>query len=50
MAAGNVTYINVASQDMVFLNSVEDAVNLLEKRSSKYSDRIHSSMIKLYAM
>jgi len=36
---GEVSYINVLGQDMVILNSARAAVDLLDKRSTIYSDR-----------
>ncbi|KAG5636390.1 hypothetical protein H0H81_008224 [Sphagnurus paluster] len=36
---GDVSYVNILGQSMVILNSVEAAVDLMEKRSSNYSDR-----------
>jgi hypothetical protein len=45
---GDINYANVAGQHLVYLNSFDVAVDLLEKRSSLYSDRAHSSMMKLF--
>ena len=36
---GDVTYLDVMGQDMVILNSFKAAVDLLDKKSSIYSDR-----------
>jgi len=44
---GDIIYINVAGQHLVYLNSFKAAVDLLEKRSSLYSDRAHTPMLEL---
>ncbi|KAI0819310.1 cytochrome P450 [Trametes gibbosa] len=44
---GDVVYVKVFGQPMVFLGSHEAAVELLEKRSSIYSDRKTSIMARL---
>jgi hypothetical protein len=44
---GDVIYLNVIGQNMIFLNSIDIALDLFEKRSSLYSDRILSSMIEM---
>jgi hypothetical protein len=36
---GEITYLNVIGHEMVILNSSKAAVDLLDKRSSMYSDR-----------
>ena len=36
---GDVTYVNVLGQDTIILNSSKAAVDLLDKRSTTYSDR-----------
>lgn len=36
---GEIVHINIFGQDIIFLNSVRVANDLLEKRSSIYSDR-----------
>jgi len=43
-SAGSVFYLNVMGQGLVFLNTSEAAVDLLEKRGSIYSDRLHYVM------
>jgi hypothetical protein len=40
--------MNIAGMHIIYLNSFEDAVNLLEKRSSIYSDRTETPMQELY--
>jgi hypothetical protein len=42
--AGNVCYLNVMGQSIMFLNTYEAAVDLLEKRGSIYSDRMQYVM------
>ncbi|KDR82762.1 hypothetical protein GALMADRAFT_238276 [Galerina marginata CBS 339.88] len=44
---GEIVHLRIYSQHMVVLNSFEVAKDLLEKRSSVYSDRPQFSMIKL---
>lgn len=39
MKAGDVTYLNILGRPIVVLNSVQAAIDLLDKRSSNYSDR-----------
>jgi hypothetical protein len=48
ISVGDINYVNVAGQDLIYLNSFDVAIDLLEKRSSLYSDRSHSSMMKLF--
>lgn len=43
--AGPVTYLRVLNQDLVVLNTVKVATDLLEKRSAIYSDRPRMTMI-----
>jgi hypothetical protein len=43
--SGDVVYVNVFGQHMVFVNSMDVAVDLFEKRSSIYSDRCNFSMM-----
>lgn len=38
---GDVLYLNVLGRSLVILNSTQAAVNLLDKRSSNYSDRAY---------
>jgi hypothetical protein len=48
---GDIVYANVCGNDMVFLNSAEVALDLLEKRSSIYSDRPRLPMLyELYVI
>jgi hypothetical protein len=42
---GDLVHINIFGQHIIFVNSVEIARNLFEKRSSIYSDRIYSPMV-----
>jgi len=42
-----VIYLDVAGQKIVYLNTFKAAIELLEKRSSLYSDRPQSSMMQL---
>ncbi|EMD33676.1 hypothetical protein CERSUDRAFT_141968 [Gelatoporia subvermispora B] len=44
---GDIIYVNVFGQPMIVLNALEDVVELLEKRSSNYSDRLQTEMITL---
>ncbi|EIW53604.1 CyP450 monooxygenase [Trametes versicolor FP-101664 SS1] len=44
---GEVVYLDVFGQPMVVLGTHESAVELLEKRSANYSDRMHSVMAAL---
>ncbi|OSC99371.1 CyP450 monooxygenase [Trametes coccinea BRFM310] len=44
---GELVYLNVVGQRMVILGTHEAAVELLEKRSSIYSDRNESTMVSL---
>jgi len=44
---GDVLYVDVAGQNLVYLNTCETAVDLLEKRSALYSDRTQTPMAKL---
>lgn len=41
-------YLDVFGQPMVTLGTHESAVELLEKRSANYSDRMHSVMAALW--
>ena len=38
-------YLNVLGQHIVILSSLEVITDLFEKRSSNYSDRMHSTML-----
>jgi len=40
-------HVNITGMHIIYLNSCHDATNLLGKRSLIYSDRIHTSMLKL---
>ncbi|CDO77629.1 hypothetical protein BN946_scf184946.g22 [Trametes cinnabarina] len=44
---GDLVYLNVVGQPMVILGTHEAAIDLLEKRSSIYSDRSESTMVVL---
>ena len=46
---GDVVHLDVAGQPMIVLGSQEAASELLEKRSSNYSDRAPSPMVDMYA-
>jgi len=48
LVAGGVVHINVLGKHIVILNRLEDAKELLEKRSQIYSDRPTMPMIELY--
>lgn len=45
---GDIVYTRVLGQDIVILNSKEVAIELLEKRSQKYSDRPVISIADMY--
>ena len=40
-------YLNVGGQSMIVLGSHQAAIDLLEKRSSNYSDRLFSCVASL---
>lgn len=42
---GDVVYLNVLGQPIVLLGSMEAVSDLLEKRSNKYSSRLHLTML-----
>ena len=42
---GDIIYLNILGEDMVILNSVEVAKDLLERRSSIYSGRPRMPML-----
>ncbi|KAI0777247.1 CyP450 monooxygenase [Trametes elegans] len=44
---GDLVYLDAAGQPMLVLGSHEAAVELLEKRSTIYSDRVYSPMVEL---
>ena len=44
---GDVVYLNVLGQSIVVLGSMQAARDLLDKRSSNYSDRPRSAMMEL---
>jgi hypothetical protein len=44
---GDVVYLDVAGQPIIYLNTCETALELFEKRSALYSDRPQSSMMQL---
>lgn len=44
------TYVTALGQDIIVLNSLEVAVELMERRSAKYSDRPAWEMPKLYVV
>ncbi|KAI0826662.1 cytochrome P450 [Trametes gibbosa] len=41
---GNVIHLRLFNQDLVFLSSIETAVDLLEKRGAVYADRLQTTM------
>jgi hypothetical protein len=45
--AGDLVHIKVFGQHIVFVNSIDIAEDLFEKRSSIYSDRFEAPMLKL---
>lgn len=48
---GRITYLRVFSQSLVFLNTPKAVFDLLDRRGSIYSDRLHLVMAKeLYAL
>ena len=47
-APGDIVYLNAIGQDLLVLGSQRVARELLDKRSSNYSDRPRSIMIELY--
>ena len=47
LVVGDVMYLEVLGQPMVILGSHEAALDLLEKRSAIYSDRVPSVMVEL---
>ena len=46
-AAGDLVNLDAARQPMLVLGSHEGAVELLEKQSAIYSDRVYSPMVEL---
>jgi len=44
---GEIVHVNAVGQHLIYLNTFEVASDLLELRSSKYSDRVVSEMTKL---
>ncbi|KAI0643941.1 CyP450 monooxygenase [Trametes meyenii] len=44
---GDVVYLSAFGQSMLVLGTHEAAIELLEKRSAKYADKVHSTMAKL---
>ncbi len=47
-SVGNILHFRAYDQHTVVLNSYEDNVELLEKRSAIYSDRPYMPMVDLY--
>lgn len=45
---GEIVHASVAGQHLIYLNTYEVAFDLLERRSSKYSDRVVTEMLKLF--
>jgi hypothetical protein len=45
--SGDLTYLNVAGQPVVVINSRKAAVELLERRSGIYSDRPHNVVVDI---
>ena len=48
--AGDIVYLNALGQSMLLLGSRKAARELLDKKSSNYSDRPRSVMAKLYVL
>lgn len=46
-SSGNLVYVSVLGQPVIIINSVKAAVDLLEKKSSSYSDRPQFQMAHL---
>jgi hypothetical protein len=44
---GDLTYLNVAGQPVVIINSRKVAADLLDRRSAKYSDRPRNAVIDI---
>jgi len=44
---GEVVHLNAIGQHMIYLNTYEVAVDLLERRAAKYSDRVLTEMTKM---
>lgn len=44
---GELVYLDVLGQPILLLGSHDAALDLLEKRSALYSDRVHSPMVDL---
>jgi hypothetical protein len=50
-AGSDILYMKVLGTSMVVINSVDIAMELLERRSAIYSDRVHSVVLDdLYVM
>lgn len=45
--AGDIIFVRAFSQPMIILNSLGPVNDLLEKRSSNYSDRLETEMVAL---
>lgn len=45
--AGDMVYFSVAGQNLIYVNSFDVAIDLFEKRSSRYSDRAHTTMMTM---
>jgi hypothetical protein len=44
---GSLLHVRALDKHMIVLNSVNDAIELLDKRSNNYSDRPYFPMLKL---
>lgn len=44
---GDIVYLDVLGQPILLLGTHEAAIDLLDKRSALYSDRVHSPMVNL---
>ncbi|KAI0371242.1 CyP450 monooxygenase [Pilatotrama ljubarskyi] len=47
---GDLVYLDVLGQSILVLGTHEAAVDLLDKRSAIYSDRVHSPIVELYVV
>jgi hypothetical protein len=48
-AIGDLIHLGALGQHLIFVTSYETAVDLMEKRSALYSDRVHTPMMGLQA-
>jgi hypothetical protein len=47
VCVGDIVHVNVAGQPVIYLNTFEAAIDLLDSRSAIYSDRKQMEMWKL---